>query len=189
VHFDLPRPIPVLPDRQYRIELISSQIVVGWSYPFSNPMRDFYPRGDGYDCGRRPYPSRLDFAFITYTGASAQPPPPPPPPTPPAPPPPPPPPAPPQYGVVAQASISRVGGGLAATFVFRTLPVLGARLKTTWLYNNRRVGEARKPRARIVTSIATASRGLPRGFYRCQLKVKLRGRPWRTVKEARTRLR
>jgi len=150
-------------------------------------MRDFYPRGDGYDCGRRLFPSRLDFIFITYTGATT--PPPPPPPTPPSPPPPPPPAAPARYLVVQDTSVSRIANGLAATFVFRSLPAADARVKTTWLYNNRVVGEAPKRRARVVTSTVSASRGLPPGFWRCQLKVKLPGKTWKTVKEARTRLR
>jgi hypothetical protein len=75
-----------------------------------------------------------------------------------------------------------------ATFVFSAMPTRGARTKVVWLYNNRKVGEVTKALGKQVSSSVRGSRGLPKGFWRAQLLVRLGRGSFRPVAEARTRV-
>ena len=116
------------------------------------------------------------------------PPAPPPPPTPPAPPPPPPPPAPPKYGSVGLAKIGRIPNGLQAIFSFALLPVRGSQIKVGWYYNNKRVAGSAKSRTRLISSSVLAAAGLPHGFWRSVLSVRVPNGRWKPVKEAHVRI-
>jgi PKD repeat protein len=114
-------------------------------------------------------------------------------------PPPPPPPPPPPYGVISKASIKPLKGraldlrvpaasGFEARFVFKIAPVKGARLKAVWFYNNKRIGEVGKPRARHITTFVKVRGALPKGYYRCDLMVRVPNGQWKTVKEVVARI-
>jgi hypothetical protein len=62
-------------------------------------------------------------------------------------------------------------------------------MKTVWYYNNLSVGQSDKSRGLAVSTFVQASQNLPAGYWRCTLQVKFPGSAWKTVKEARTRLR
>jgi hypothetical protein len=98
-------------------------------------------------------------------------------------------PPPPAYGLVKKTKMTKIREGLRATFVFKSAPKPGSRLKAVWFYNNKPVGDKSKPRKLQVASFARAKGGLPKGYWRCALRVRVPGKAWKTVKEARTRLR
>jgi hypothetical protein len=74
-------------------------------------------------------------------------------------------------------------------FTASSMPKAGSKAKVIWLYNNKAVGHAAKKTAKIIRSTVRASRGLPKGFWRAQLMIKIPGKPFRVAAEARTRLR
>ena len=101
------------------------------------------------------------------------------------------PPAPPRpsYGVVEEASMNVAADLLIATFVFRSLPSKGAAVRTVWYYARRHVDTVPKPRRRIVTAVLPGAGNLPDGVWQCRLQVKPPGRPWKTLRAVRIRLR
>ena len=76
-----------------------------------------------------------------------------------------------------------------ATFTFTSMPKARSTAKVVWLYNNRKIGEAAKAVGKTVRSNVRGSRGLPKGFWRAQLMVRIPRGTFRAVAEARTRLR
>jgi hypothetical protein len=103
-------------------------------------------------------------------------------------PPPPPPPAPPRYGVIQQVHTIKIRNGLHVQFVFKTLPQHGARLQTTWYYNNKALGKAIKKLAATVATSVSSSSQLPAGYWRCTLSVKLPSGTWHRLHDATVRL-
>jgi hypothetical protein len=100
-----------------------------------------------------------------------------PPPTPKAPPP--------RYGVIKSVHATPTKTSLSVAFRFSQEPLNGARLRTTWYYNNKKIGEAVKTRAQIVRTLLTSGSKLPSGYWRCALEVEFGGGAWHAVKEAR----
>jgi hypothetical protein len=84
--------------------------------------------------------------------------------------------------------LTEVHDGLRVSFSFGRSPTRGSRLKVVWFYNNKEVASIQKPRAGTVNSIVLRSNGLPVGFWRAALRVRVPGSTWKTVKEIRTRL-
>jgi hypothetical protein len=120
-------------------------------------------------------------------------------PTPPAAPPRPPrdPPAP--YGSVSRSFVTLLAGarpvvrvprapGFRAHFTFASRPRAGSSVKISWYYNNRKVGEVPQPLAARLQSTVRSRGGLPRGYFRALLEVRLRGGSWRAVDDARARV-
>jgi hypothetical protein len=90
--------------------------------------------------------------------------------------------------VIQQVHTLKIRNGLHAEFVFKTLPQRGARLQTTWYYNDKPIGETLKKPSTIVASSVRSSSRLPAGYWRCALSVKLPGGAWRRLHDANVRL-
>jgi hypothetical protein len=97
-------------------------------------------------------------------------------------------PPPPKYGVVRTVQTAEIKNGLKVNFVFKSKPAAGAKLQTTWYYNNKPLGNAQKKRATTIATLLRSSNRLPRGFWRCALQVRVGSGQWRTVTEAQLRL-
>ena len=93
-------------------------------------------------------------------------------------------PAGPRQGSVASATITRVGNGMRARFVFRALPVAGSRVRVVWRVN----GKVYPQRPVGVVRSITATARVGRGLYVAQLQVRPPGAAWRTVASVRRRL-
>jgi hypothetical protein len=98
-------------------------------------------------------------------------------------------PPPPKYGVIRTVKTAEIKNGLKVNFVFKSEPVAGAKLQTTWYYNNKPLGDAQKKRATTIATLLRSSSRLPSGFWRCALRVRVGSGQWRTLTEAQLRLR
>jgi hypothetical protein len=79
--------------------------------------------------------------------------------------------------------------GFTSRFFFKVTPVKGSLLKAVWFYNNKRLGEVGLTRTKRVWSFVRVSRGrLPKGYYRCDLIVRVPNGQWKTVKEVVARI-
>ena len=90
----------------------------------------------------------------------------------------------PREGVVARAWVSSLAGsapvirlprgvpGIAARFVFGARPAAGSRVTVSWFHNGRPLGTVGKPRTRTVVAFLRVTGGLPRGAFRCVLRVR-----------------
>jgi hypothetical protein len=72
--------------------------------------------------------------------------------------------------------------GLQANFIFKANPYKGAKVKTVWFRERRKLTEIGKPRTKSVVSFVKGQRSLPKGFYRCVLMVKPPHRAWKPVR-------
>jgi hypothetical protein len=93
--------------------------------------------------------------------------------------------APHRYGTVRLVATGQIRNGLKASFSFGARPTAGAQLQTTWYYNNKPIGNALKPMRTTITTSVQSSSPLPAGYWRCTLRVKLPGGPWRELQDAR----
>ena len=92
----------------------------------------------------------------------------------------------PRHGVVGARSMTKVQGGLRASFTFRVQPVTGSRVQVVFRVNGKHFAQRGfPPTARTVTLIAL---GLGKGVYTAQLRVRAPGAPWRTLATVRRRL-
>jgi hypothetical protein len=88
--------------------------------------------------------------------------------------------------VIIRVELTRVNkDGLRASFEFKLQPRTGASIRTSWYYNNKLIGTAKKTRAATISTGVHASAALPAGYWRCTLEVKLGPGRWRAVKDAR----
>jgi hypothetical protein len=97
--------------------------------------------------------------------------------------------APPQYGQVFDVETTQSRTRIWVAFVFARQPVSGAQIRTTWYYNNRKIGEVIKQRQAAVSTLLSTGGQLPTGYWRCALEVRLAGGPWHAIKEAQILLR
>jgi hypothetical protein len=58
-----------------------------------------------------------------------------------------------------------------------------------WFHEKSRVFAFDKPRTKIVTSFVRSSGRLPKGLWRCELRVSVRRNAWRTVKQVSRQIR
>jgi hypothetical protein len=92
----------------------------------------------------------------------------------------------PRHGVVGARSMTKVRGGLRASFTFRVQPVAGSRVQVVFRVNGRQFAQRSFPAdARTVTVTAL---GLGKGVYTAQLRVRVPGAAWRTLATVRRRL-
>jgi hypothetical protein len=90
------------------------------------------------------------------------------------------------HGVVGQKSMRRVRNGLRATFVFRTVPVEGSRVRVDW-YDRARSRTFARPMYPLARTISSSALGLSPGLYQATLRVRPPGQAWRTVATVRGR--
>ena len=83
-----------------------------------------------------------------------------------------------------RVAITRVPStpGLQANFVFKANPYRGAKVKTVWFRERRKLTEIGKPRTKDVVSFVKGRSALPTGFYRCVLMVKPPHMKWKAVR-------
>jgi hypothetical protein len=92
----------------------------------------------------------------------------------------------PRHGVVGARSMTRVSNGLHASFTFREQPVAGSRVRIVFKVNGRQFAQ-RTFGARART-VAVTARGLGKGLYSAELRVRPPGAAWRTLATVRRRL-
>jgi hypothetical protein len=89
----------------------------------------------------------------------------------------------PREGVIARAWVSSLASsapvtrlprgtsGVAGRFLFGARPARGSRITASWFHNGRLLGTAGKPPTRTVVAVLRIPGGMPRGSYRCVLRV------------------
>jgi hypothetical protein len=91
----------------------------------------------------------------------------------------------PRHGVVGAKSMTKVRGGLRASFTFRALPVAGSRVQILWKVNGRQFAQPSYP---VVRTVSSRALGLGKGLYTAQLRVRPPGATWKTLATVRRRL-
>jgi hypothetical protein len=73
--------------------------------------------------------------------------------------------------------------GFKANFAFRSRPRTGSKLRVRWYYNNRVVWQQAKGNTDLISAFLRARGGMPRGYFRCLLAVRIPDDGWKPVKQ------